>query len=688
MADTTADAARVAELRRELNRHNHLYYVEARPEISDLEYDRLMKELEALEAAHPELRSPDSPTQRVGGAPLEEFAEVTHRKPMLSIDNSYNVGDLREFDVRVRKGLAKGETVRYVVELKIDGVAISLTYEKGAFVLGATRGDGEKGADVTQNLKTVRGLPLKLRADAPPALFEARGEVYMTRADFKKLNEALVARGEKAYANPRNLTAGSLKLLDPKLCAERRLRLFAYGLGALEGVAVKTHSDALELLRTYGFPVNPNVAAFDDIAGVMAYCDSWKDKRHGLDYDTDGLVIKVDDYDQQRRLGTTAKVPRGMTAYKFPAEEARTRIRSIELSVGRDGVLTPVANLEPVRLSQTTVSRASLHNADQMEAKDIREGDLVVVYKAGEIIPYVDRSIPEARTGAEVPYRFPDKCPLCGSPTVRRKGKYYCTGTAEATTAATPCPAQLQKRLESFAKRERMDIEGLGEKLVAQLVQSGLVKSVTDLYRLTKEKLLDLERMGELSAQNLLDGIAASKSRGLTRLLAGLSIYMIGNETAELLTKQYPSIDALLEASQEDLARVEKFGPTRAESVYKFFHSPAGEKLVKELRELGLKLTEDVKAATPSAPLAGKTVVATGKMARLELSRTEINALIVSLGGKAGSSVTKTTDYVVVGSGEETRSKLQKAQQLGIPVLNEEEFAKLIGRALPAGQAT
>jgi DNA ligase (NAD+) len=678
MSKAVSPAQRASELRRQLEHHNYLYYVDAAPEISDFEYDRLMKELETIETAHPELVTPDSPTRRVGGQALKEFPTVRHRVPMLSIDNTYNAAELREFDHRVRKGLTPDEKVRYAVELKIDGVAISLTYRDGVFELGATRGDGVEGADVTGNLRTVGGVPLRLRGDPPP-LFEARGEVYMARPDFLKFNEALKAKGDKAAANPRNLAAGSLKLLDPKLCRERRLRLFAYSLGVVEGLTITSQSQALDLLKKFGFPVNPHIAAFDDIAAVIAYCDSWSEKRHTLDYDTDGMVIKVDDFDQQRRLGYTAKSPKFVVAYKFPAEQAKTRLKDVEISVGRDGVLTPVAILEPVRLSQTTVSRASLHNAEQMEAKDIRVGDLVVVYKAGEIIPYVERSIPEARTGSEVPYRFPDACPLCKSPTVRRKGKYFCTGTAEATSAATPCPAQLCKRLESFAKRQRMDIEGLGEKMVAQLVQSGLVRSVTDLYRLTKEQLLELERTGELSAQNLLDGIAASKNRGLTRLLAGLSIYMVGDSMAELLTEKYPSIDALLAASKEELAGIKGFGQVRAESVYNFFHGTAGKKLVKEFRELGVKLTEDVKATASGAVLAGKTVVVTGKLEKMELTRQAVQSLIVSLGGKAGTSVTKTTDLVVVGSGEETRSKLTKAREMGIKVLTEDEFAKLIG---------
>jgi DNA ligase (NAD+) len=657
------------ELRRQLNHHNYLYYVEAAPEISDLEYDRMMKELEALEKEHPELATPDSPTQRVGGQPIEGFTQVKHRVPMLSIDNTYNAADLKEFDARVRKLLEPGEKVRYVVELKIDGVAMSLTYEKGVLTVGATRGDGETGDDVTANIKTVGGTPLRLRTEKPPALFEARGEVYMSRADFARYNEDLKAKGKKPAANPRNLTAGTLKLLDSKECARRRLRLFGYALGAVEGVTVKTHLEALDLLKKLGFPVNPHIKAFDSIDEVITYCDSWADKRHDLEYDTDGMVIKVNDFDQRERLGMTSKSPRWVTAYKYPEEQAVTRLLNIHLTVGKDGTLVPNAALDPVRLSQTTVSAATLHNAGYLEEKDIRSGDMVVVVKKGEIIPYVVRSLPELRKGDEKPFRFPDKCPVCGSKTVRESVRYYCTNPAN-------CSGAIKGRIESFAKRDRMDIEGLGEELVAQLVDTGMVKSVTDLYRLTMEQLLTLERMGKKSAQNLLDGIAASKNRGLSRLLAGLSIYMVGDSMAELLAQEFPTIDALLAAEKDQLARVQGFGPTRAESIYDFFHSTAGEKLVKELRERGVKLTEDVKPKLSSA-LTGKTVVVTGTLVKYK--RNEIEALIKQHGGTASGSVSKKTHLVVAGS--EAGSKLAKAKELGVPVISEDDFEKLVGKA-------
>jgi DNA ligase (NAD+) len=663
-------AQRAAELRHLLNHHNYQYYVEDKPEISDKEFDKLLKELENLEAAHPELATPDSPTKRVGGQALDDFATVTHRIPMLSIGKAFSADELRAFDGRVRKTLGK-EAVKYVVELKIDGVAVSLTYREGLLSLGATRGSGKAGDDITENLKTVRGVPLRLRGDKPPALFEARGEVYMSKADFARLNEEVAARGEDRYANPRNLASGSLKQLDSRLVAKRRLRLFSYAIGTVEGVKIQTHLQALDLLRQYGFPVNSEAKAFDTMEEVIVYCASWSEKRFDLPYETDGMVIKVNDFDQQKRLGATNKEPRWAVAYKFETEQAITKIREIQIDVGKYGELTPVAVFEPpVQLCGTTVSRATLHNAARVEERDIRVGDSVVVVKRGEIIPHVEQSLPDARKGDEKVFQFPAKCPACGAPALREKD----TPTPRCTATAT-CPAQLQGRLESFAKRERMDIEGLGEVVAEQLVKSGLVASVADLYRLTQERLLTLERMGKKSAQNLLDGIEQSKNRGLGRLLAGLSIYGVGETMAPLLAEQFPSIDALLAASTEQLAGIKGFGPKRAESIYTFFHSPAGDKLVADLRASGVKLTEDVKAKIVGGALSGKTVVVTGTLENYD--RKQIEDTIALHGGKASGSVSKNTDYVLVG--DKPGSKLAKAQQLGVRVLTEDEFEKLIG---------
>jgi DNA ligase (NAD+) len=666
-------AKRAEELRRLLHHHNHLYYVEAKPEISDRDFDHLLKELQEIEAAHPDLIVPDSPTQRVGGQPIEGFVTVKHRQPMLSIDNTYNEGELREFDRRVRK-LLPSEPVAYVVELKIDGVAISLAYEDGQFAVGATRGDGERGDDVTHNLKTIRELPFRLHTDEPPALFEARGEVYMTRADLAKLNKDRIARNLEPFANPRNSAAGALKLLDPRIAAQRHLRLFTYALGATEGVKVKTHEQALKLLRDYGFPVNPHIASFDSIDKVMEYCTSWAERRHDLPYETDGMVIKVNDYDQQRRLGATSKAPRWVVAYKFAAEQALTKLHKIEVQVGRTGILTPVAHLEPVQLAGTTVSRASLHNADLIKSKDIRIGDMVLVEKAGEIIPYVIRSEPSARSGQEKVFHFPTKCPICGSPVEREEGGVYyrCTGPS--------CPAQLKERLRFYAHRNSMDIEGLGTAVIDQLVDAGLVRAMPDLYRLTLDQLFELERMGKKSAQNLLDGIEASKDRGLARVLTGLGIRHVGGHVAELLAGAFGNIDDLMTASLERLAQIEGIGQERAESIHAFFHGSPGRKTIEEFRELGVKLTEDA-PPTPADvggnDLTGKTFVVTGTLSRY--SRDEIEGLIKALGGKATGSVSKKTDYVVAG--ENAGSKLDKARELGVRVLTEPEFEKLIGRA-------
>lgn len=661
---------RAAQLRKDIDHHNHLYYTLAKPEISDREFDKLLDELKALEAEHPELATPDSPTQRVGGAPIEGFETVRHRQPMLSIDNTYNADELREFDKRVKK-LLNGEPVTYVVELKIDGVAISLTYEKGLFTVGATRGDGEQGDDVTHNLKTVYGVPLLL--PEKPALLEARGEVYMHRDDLAKLNRDRIAKGLDALINPRNSTAGSLKLLDPRECKKRHLRLFAYALGAFEGVKVATHLESLDLLRRYGFPVNPHVADFDNIDGVIGYCDTWKDKRNELPYDTDGLVIKVNDFDQRRRLGTTAKSPRWVVAYKFAAEQALTKLVSIDLQIGKLGTLTPVANLEPVKLAGTTVRRASLHNADFLTTKDIRVGDMVVVEKAGEIIPYVVRSEAGARTGKEKVFEFPKKCPLCGSPVERdKKGAFY-------RCSSKNCVGQIKNVLRAYARRNAMDIEGLGVKIIDQLVDSGLVNGIPDLYRLTLEQLLELERMGEKSAQNLLDGLEASKQRGLARLLTGLAIQHVGDSVADLLAHEFGDVDKLMDASAERLSQINGIGPILAESIHAHFHSPAGKKIIEELRELGLKLTEDARpapATTGGADLTGKSIVVTGTLKNYQ--REEIEELIRKLGGKAVGSVSKNTAFVVAG--DKAGSKLEKAAALGVKVVTEDEFDQLIGK--------
>jgi DNA ligase (NAD+) len=666
-------AQRIDELRRQIEHHNYKYYIDAAPEISDREFDRLIEELQKLEEAHPELITPDSPTQRVGGQPISGFKSVKHLVPMLSIDNTYNADELREFDRRVRKALGKDQTVTYVVEPKIDGVAMSMTYRDGVFTVGATRGNGEEGDDVTHNLRTIHELPLRLKTPHPPALFEARGEVYMTREELARLNRHRIENGLKPFDNPRNLAAGTLKMLDPRLAAERRLRVFAYGQGAIEGVEINTHRELLDLLRRYGFPVNPHIASFDSIDDVLAYVNDWAGKRNELPYETDGLVIKVNDFAQRQRLGYTSKAPRWVVAYKFAAEQALSKVLSIDLTVGKNGTLTPTANLQPVRLAGTTVSRASLHNADFIATKDVRIGDMVVVEKAGEIIPYIIRSEHGARTGDEKPFHWPKTCPVCGSPVKRDdKGKgvfYRCT--------SNNCAGRLKKVLTEYGKRRAMDIEGLGDEIVNQLVDTGLVHSVPDLYRLTKEQLVELERMGEKSAQNLLDGLDASKGRGLARVLTGLAIPGVGDTVADLIANAFPSADDLINASEEQLSQIKGIGPVLARSIHEYCHSVTGRKAFKELGELGVKLTQDVKAKPAGdSDLTGKTFVVTGTLEKY--SREEIEELIKSLGGKATGSVSKKTDYVVAG--DKAGSKLDKARSLGVPVLTESEFDKLIGK--------
>ncbi len=663
---------RASELRATIDFHNRKYYVDASPEISDREFDRLLQELIEIEKQHPELATPDSPTRRVGGEPIEGFAKVAHVVPMMSIDNSYSHEDLKKFDFDVRKGLGKAE-VAYTVELKIDGVSISLTYENGLFVHGATRGSGEIGDDVTHNLRTIPGIPLRLNTKKPPRLLEVRGEIFMARAELARLNVERVKDGEEPYANARNTTAGTLKQLDPKECAKRKLSLFAYATGAMDGIEIGSQIELLETLKTFGFPVNPHTKLCRSMAEVIEYCDSWNEKRRELPYDTDGMVVKLDEFAGRAKLGATSKVPRWAKAYKFEAEQGITKLGGVEFSVGKFGEITPVALFEPaVQLAGTRVGRASMHNASWVEKMDVRLGDTVVVEKKGEIIPQVVSVVKESRSGSEKPIAWPATCPVCGGPVAKDESAtsygYYCEDVGR-------CPAQVAGRIKSFARRERMDVDGLGEEIAKQLVDTGLVKTVTDLFRLTKKQLLALEKFKDAKAQNLLDGIAASKDRGLARLLAALTIYGVGESMSELLAEQFPSMDLLFAASEAELAKVKGFGPVRAKSVYEFFHNPDGERLIAELREFGVKLTHDKKAVAPGSPsLAGKTFVVTGTLTKYD--RAGIESKIKELGGKATGSVSKKTDYLVAG--ESAGSKLDKARELGVAVLTEDEFEKLI----------
>lgn len=659
---------RASWLCEEIEKHNRLYYQEAKPEISDKEYDKLLKELVDLEKKYPKLANANSPTQRVGGAPIDGFVTLKHRLPMLSIDNTYSPSELKEFDKKVCKALGK-EKPSYIVELKIDGVAISLIYENGILTAGVTRGDGEKGDDVTHNLKTVGGVPLKLNTKKPPALLEVRGEVYMARANFARINEQRVKEGLDKFANPRNSAAGSLKLLDPKLCAARKLSLFAYAIGAMEGITVQSQSETLKLLHDFGFPVNSNATKFNSIDEVIAHCDSWNEKRHDLPYDTDGMVIKVNDLSQREKLGMTTKSPRWVVAYKFAAEQALTRLLKIELQIGKQGTLTPVAHLEPVHLAGSTVARASLHNEDYLKTKDIRVGDMVVVEKAGEIIPYIVRSEPSLRTGKEKPFVFPKVCPVCGADVVKdaKSAFYRCTGT--------DCVAQLKRKVRSYAARSAMDIENLGEEIIEQLVDTGLVKTLADIYKLGLNQLANLERMGEQSSRNLLDGIAASKSRGLARLLTGLGLKHVGENVADVLARKFISMKIFSDASEEALAAVEGIGPERAASIRSWFANKTNQELIENLQKAGIKMDESVSTVAASSALAGKSIVVTGTL--VKYGREEIERRLRDLGAKASGSISKKTDFLLAG--EKAGSKLEKARELGVRIITEEEFEKLAG---------
>jgi DNA ligase (NAD+) len=670
-SDLEREAAR---LRAEIDRHNRLYYVEAAPEISDREFDRLLKRLEAIEAEHPELATDDSPTRRVGGAPLPHFENVAHAVPMLSIDNTYSYDEVREWDARVRKGLNPDEPLRYVVELKVDGVAVSLRFEAGRFAQGATRGDGSTGDLITANLRTVRNVPLRL--DGAPELLEVRGEVYMTNAELARLNERRAADELPPFANPRNATAGSLKLLDSRLCAQRRLLFVAHGLGETRGLEVASYWEILGRLRAMGVPVSPHNARYETIEEVIAHARAWESRRNELDFQTDGLVVKVDDLGQRARLGARSKSPRWVIAFKYSAEQAVTKIVGITVQVGKTGKLTPVAELVPVELAGTTVRRASLHNADEIGRKSVRIGDTVVIQKAGEIIPQVVRVEVDARDGTETPYTFPAHCPSCGAPAVRPEGEV----DARCTNPPGRCPAQLKEWLRWFAHRDAMDVEGLGEKLIEQLVDKGLVKSLADVYRLDVPTLAELERMGKKSAENLVAALAASRTRSLDRLLTGLTIRHVGTRVAEILAERFGTLEALRAATLETLGGVPGLGPVVAASVHAYFQDEENRRLLDDLAAVGVQpapVVATAAAASGPLPLLGKTFVLTGTLARR--SRSEAERLIKQHGGKVTGSVSKSTSYVVAG--EDPGSKLEKARQLGVAVLDEAGLEALVGEA-------
>lgn len=653
---------KINELRSLLNQYGYEYYVLDQPSVPDAEYDRLMQELLELEAAFPELKSPDSPSVRIGGDVLDLFEKVEHLTPMLSLGNAFNEQDLKDFDRRVRQ--AVGDNVSYVCELKIDGLAVSLRYENGLFIQGATRGDGTIGEDITANLKTIKSIPLRLRENAT---LEVRGEAYMPKRSFEALNKAKEERGEELAANPRNAAAGSLRQLDPKIAATRNLDVFLYGIGGGE-VNVASHSEGLDYLDLLGFKTNKERRKCPTINEVIEYVSSWVDKRPHLPYEIDGIVIKVDSYEHQNKLGTTAKSPRWAIAYKFPAEEVVTTLLDIELSVGRTGVVTPTAILKPVKVAGTTVQRASLHNEDLIREKDIKIGDQVVVKKAGDIIPEVVNVLAEQRTGDERDFQMPTHCPECESELVRFEGEV-------ALRCINPkCPAQIREGLIHFVSRDAMNIEGLGEKVISQLFAEKLISDVADIYKVTYNQLIALERMGEKSVTNLLKAIEASKGNSLEKLLFGLGIRHVGAKAAKTLAQSFDTMDKLANAKKEDLLAINEIGDKMADSIVAFFEQEEAEELLKELVSVGVNM--EYKGAKPvsveesDSIFAGKTVVLTGKLE--QLSRNEAKEKIEALGGNVSGSVSKKTHLVIAG--EDAGSKLTKAQELGIEVWDEEKL--------------
>jgi len=657
---------RVERLRKEIQRHDYLYYVLNQPEISDRQYDKIFAELKALEQANPQFVTADSPTQRVSEQPLEGFATVRHAVAMLSMDNTYNADELRAFDERVAKGLGSKD-YDYVVELKIDGLAISIRYEQGKLVTAATRGDGEVGDDVTANVRTIRAVPLVLLAGRKaPSVLEVRGEVYMPTAAFLELNRARTEAGEPAFANPRNAAAGSLKLLDARITTARNLSFFAYATGELSEPLAENHYQTLQRFKELGLPVNPNIKKARDIDEAIDICLSWSEKRQQLDYIIDGMVIKVNRFDQQDILGATGRAPRWCISYKFPAEQAETIVESIDVQVGKSGILTPVANLAAVQLAGTTVKRASLHNFDELNRLDVRCGDTVVIEKAGEIIPQVVEVKKNLRPAGAAPFKIPQKCPNCGGKVEKDQDCVY------IRCLNPDCLGQLKERLKYFAGRGQMDIEQLGSALIEQLVDTGLVKNFADLYKLQKAQLAELERMAEKSAANVTEAIDKSRHQPLWRLIAALGIRHVGSQSAQILADEFGSLEALMAAQQDRLEAIDQVGPTMAESVYEYFRDSKNRAVINELLAAGVK-PEQPKTKR-SDKLAGKTIVVTGTLENF--TRQQAEQAIKQAGGKASSSVSKKTDFVLAG--ENAGSKLDKALKLRVKVIDEKQFLEMI----------
>jgi DNA ligase (NAD+) len=670
MSEQAELATRLEKLREEIHRHNYLYYVVNRPEISDAEYDRLYRELVAMEQAHPELISADSPTQSPGGRRAEAFAPVEHLAAMLSLDNALTDDDLREFEARITRALP-GTRFEYVCEPKIDGLGVALLYERGRFVRGATRGDGRVGEDITQNLRTISSIPATLRGPLESVRrLEVRGEVFMRRDTFAQLNARLEEAGKPTFANPRNAAAGSVRQKDPAVTASRPLSIFLYHVSHREPGTFESHWQMLEALRDSGFPVNPASARSRDLDKVSEQCRRLEAERDSLDYEADGVVVKVNDLEQQRRLGATAHHPRWAIAYKFTARQATTRVLRITINVGKTGALTPTAQLEPVELAGVRVSNVSLHNEDEIRRKDVRVGDTVLIERAGDVIPYLIQVVVAKRPPGTEPFSMPTRCPACGAEAFRPEGEaiWRCTNSA--------CPAQLKERLFHFGSRRAMDIEHLGEATIAQLVDREMVGDFADLYSLHADELAGLERMADKSAQNLVDAIEGSKSRGLARLLNALGIRMVGERAAQLLAARFRRMDALLEASEDDINEIHGIGPQIAQSVARFLAEPRNRKTVERLREAGVLMKEGGMAEGPR-PLEGKTLVLTGALRRL--TRDQARDLIVRLGGRVTGSVSKKTDYVVVG--EDPGTKADDAKRLGVATLDEDAFLALAERS-------
>lgn len=666
---------RHAELCEEIRRHDYAYYILAKPSVSDLEYDRLMAELLRLESERPELCTPDSPSQRVGGAPLEGFTSVRHAVPMMSLDNTYSQEEVREFVLRVQK-LLPDKVLEWVVEPKVDGVAISLRYEDGVLAVGATRGDGTMGDDITHNLRTIRSLPLRLSGPPAPPVLEVRGEVFLPTAGFTRMNEERQAAGEEAFANPRNAAAGSLKQLDSQAVAKRPLAVVVYGIGQVVGdFRPETQVDLVEGLKRWGLPTPVRLWRCGSTEELLAAITELDEFRKSLGYETDGAVVKLNSIVDREKLGSTSKAPRWAIAYKYAPEQAETRLKSISIQVGRTGALTPVAELEPVFLSGSTISRATLHNAEELARKDIRIGDTVIVEKAGEVIPAVVSVVLGRRTGSEQVFEFPKLCPECGSQ-INRLGKEKEAEQGVVWRCVNPdCPAQVRGRIEHWCSRGAMDIEGAGEVIVAQLVKHGLVLDVADLYRLRVAELAALERMGEKSAQNLVDGIQQSRERDLWRLLFGLGILHVGAGVAKALGRRFSSLDELMRASEAELLAVDDVGEVIARSVVAWFSEPRHRSLLSRLREAGLNFQSALYVAgEPRGLLAGKTFVLTGTLPGM--TREEAAAQIEALGGKVSASVSKKTDYVLAG--DDAGSKLEKARKLGVPVIDLAGFRRLV----------